>query len=118
MGKVAARSRVGGSLSGRLGVRKGGGGAVLDARQKIINSNRTKTGDARDKLAQLAKTTDARSKLERIRGLKDGNLEVKQVGGITVTKKLDGKLTLSTKSRAESAGASRKPGKLIIMTFI
>merc|ERR1719234_683162 len=32
--------------------------------------------------------------------MKEGKLEVKQVGGITVTKKLDGKLTLSTKGGA------------------
>lgn len=91
-------------MAGRLGV-KGGGGGVTDARQKIIQANRGQIGDARDKLSKLAKTTDARSKLERIRGQRDGNLEVKQVGGITVTKKLDGKLTLSTKSKSEG-GAS------------
>ena len=90
-------------MAGRLGVK--GGGGVTDARQKITQANRGQIGDARDKLSKLAKTTDARSKLERIRGQRDGNLEVKQVGGITVTKKLDGKLTLSTKSKSEG-GAS------------
>ena len=102
MVKVAAgRAKGGGGgLAGRLGVRKGGGGGIQDARQKIIQSNRTNIGDARDKLSKLAKNTDARSKLERIRNMKDGNLEVKQVGGITVTKKLDGKLSLSTKSKS------------------
>ena len=94
-----------GRLAGRLGV-KGGGGGVADARQKIIQSNRFKTGDARDKLAKLAKNTDARSKLEKIRGMKAGNLEVKQVGGITVTKKLDGKLTLTTKSKSDGGGST------------
>lgn len=103
MGKIAGRTK-GGPLAGRLGV-KGGGGGVTDARQKITQANRGQIGDARDKLSKLAKTTDARSKLERIRGQRDGNLEVKQVGGITVTKKLDGKLTLSTKSKSEG-GAS------------
>ena len=98
---VKAVAGKGGSLAGRLGVKKTGGG-VSDARQKIIQSNRSKTGDARDKLAQLAKNTDARAKLERIRGVKDGNLGVKQVGGITVTKKLDGKLSLTTKKRLDS----------------
>ena len=85
----------------------GGAGGVSDARQRIIQANRTKTGDARDKLAKLAKNTDARAKLEKIRGLRDGNLEVKQVGGITVTKKLDGKLTLSTKGKAETPASGR-----------
>ena len=110
MVKVAAgRAKGGGGgLAGRLGVRKGGGGGIQDARQKIIQSNRTKTGDARDKLASLAKNTDARSKLDRIRNMKDGNLEVKRVGGITVTKKLDGKLSLSTKSKStENLSGSR-----------
>ena len=109
MVKVAGRSKGGGgALAGRLGVRSGGGaGGVSDARQRIIQANRTKTGDARDKLAKLAKNTDARAKLEKIRGLRDGNLEVKQVGGITVTKKLDGKLTLSTKGKAETPASGR-----------
>merc|ERR1719418_533312 len=102
MVKVAPRSgNLAGRLGGKVGVKRDGGG-VSDARQRIIQANRTKTGDAREKLAKLAKNTDARAKLEKIRGLRDGNLEVKQVGGITVTKKLDGKLTLSTKGKAET----------------
>jgi len=109
MGKVAGRTK-GGPLAGRLGL-KGGGGGVTDARQKIIQANRGQIGDARDKLGKLAKTTDARSKLERIRGLKDGNLEVKQIGGITVTKKLDGKLMLSTKSKSDG-GAVKASGQI------
>ena len=76
-----------------------------DARQKIIAANRDKTVDARDKLSQLARGQDARQKLQKLRNLKDGNLEVKKLtSGITVTKKLDGKISLSTKSRSESAG--------------
>ena len=109
MGKVAGRTK-GGPLAGRLGI-KGGGGGVADARQKIIQANRGQIGDAREKLGKIAKTTDARSKLERIRGLKDGNLEVKQVGGITVTKKLDGKLMLSTKSKSDG-GAGKVSGQI------
>jgi len=114
MVKVAAiRKKTGGALAGRLGV-KNAGSSITDARQRIIASNQSKIGDARDKLAQMAKSTDARSKLERIRGMKDGNLEVKQVGGITVTKKIDGKLSLSTKSRSESSssGMSRSAEKV------
>jgi len=117
MVKVAAgRAKGGGGgLAGRLGVRKGGGGGIQDARQKIIQSNRTNIGDARDKLSKLAKNTDARSKLERIRNMKDGNLEVKKVGGITVTKKLDGKLSLSTKSKSTenlSSGSRSDPDQV------
>ena len=62
---------------------------------------------------------DARQKLEKLRNLKEGKLEVKQVGGITVTKKIDGKLTLSTKGGSgpadtkKSASASYKEVKQI-----
>ena len=89
-------------------MRKGG---VGDARQKIIAANRDKTVDARDKLSQLARGQDARQKLQKLRNLKDGNLEVKKLtSGITVTKKLDGKISLSTKSRSESAGEAGGAG--------
>jgi len=104
---VKANSRAGapskgGGMAARLGMKgRGAGGAVVgDARQKIIQANRVKTGDARDKLGKIAKNMDARQKLEKLRNMKEGKLEVKQVGGITVTKKLDGKLTLSTKGGA------------------
>lgn len=97
MVKVAGRP--GGALAGRLGVKKGN---VGDARQKIIAANRDKTVDAREKLGKIARGMDARQKLQKIRNLKDGNLEVKQLSsGITLTKKLDGKISLSTKSRSE-----------------
>ena len=83
-------------------MRKGG---IGDARQKIIAANRDKTVDAREKLSQLARGQDARQKLQKLKNMKDGNLEVKKLAsGITVTKKLDGKISLSTKSRSESAG--------------
>ena len=89
-------------------MRKGG---IGDARQKIIAANRDKTVDARDKLSQLARGQDARQKLQKLRNLKDGNLEVKKLtSGITVTKKLDGKISLSTKSRSESAGEAGEAG--------
>jgi len=103
----------GGSMASRLGVKKGGikaGAVVGDARQKIIQANRTKTGDAREKLGKMAKTMDARQKLEKIRNLREGNIEVKKVGGITVTKKVGGKLSLTTKSGAvdKSTAAGKK----------
>jgi len=108
-------------MAARLGVKGGvkGGQVVGDARQKIIQANRVKTGDARDKLGKIAKTMDARQKLEKLRNMKEGKLEVKQVGGITVTKKIDGKLTLSTKGGSgpadtkNSASASYKEVKQI-----
>lgn len=40
---------------------------IKDARLKIIQKNRTKLVDARDKLAQIAKKTDARLKLQKLR---------------------------------------------------
>jgi len=99
---MAARLGVKGGVRKSFG--DGGGGVVGDARQKIIQANRVKTGDARDKLGKIAKGMDARQKLEKIRNLKEGKLEVKKVGGITVTKKVGGKISLSTKSGAAAAG--------------
>jgi len=86
-----------GALAGRLGVRPGSAGTVGDARSKIGGG---KISDARDVLAAKGKGLDARQKLEKMRNLKDGNLEVKKVGGITVTKKVGGKIELSTKTKA------------------
>jgi len=86
-----------GALAGRLGVRPGSAGTVGDARSKIGGG---KISDARDVLSAKGKGLDARQKLEKMRNLKDGNLEVKKVGGITVTKKVGGKIELSTKTKA------------------
>merc|ERR1719228_1861493 len=86
----------------------------MDARQNQLNQG--KITDARDVLGQKAKSMDARQKLEKIRNLKDGNLEVKKVGGITVTKKVGGGIVLSTKSKPEGAsqgGAGLKEVKRI-----
>lgn len=48
----------------RLGGAIGGGGVIIDARNKIVQKNRSKIRDARDKLAQIAKRSgDARQKL-------------------------------------------------------
>lgn len=38
-----------------------------DARLRIIQKNRQKLTDARDKLAEIAKQTDARLKLDKLR---------------------------------------------------
>jgi hypothetical protein len=42
-------------------------GSVGDARLRIIQKNRQKLTDARDKLAEIAKQTDARLKLDKLR---------------------------------------------------
>jgi hypothetical protein len=42
-------------------------GSVSDARLRIIQKNRQKLIDARDKLAEIAKQTDARLKLDKLR---------------------------------------------------
>lgn len=86
--------------SAGAGVRAISGG---DARNKIILSNRANTFDARDNLAKLARKSDARQKLDKIRNLKKGNLEVKKIGagGITLTKKLNGKLVLTTMKKGK-----------------
>ena len=60
-------------------------------------------------MGKIAKGMDARKKLEKIRNMKEGKLEVKQVGGITVTKKIDGKLTLSTKGGAGPVESKKSP---------
>ncbi|XP_051159912.1 polymerase delta-interacting protein 3-like [Leptopilina boulardi] len=54
-------ARVNGSIRGR------GNGGVTDARFKIIQKNRLKMTDARDKLAQIAKQSDARLKIDKLR---------------------------------------------------
>jgi hypothetical protein len=42
-------------------------GSIGDARLRIIQKNRRKLVDARDKLAEIAKQTDARLKLDKLR---------------------------------------------------
>jgi len=99
-------------LSSRLGAPAGGVKKVQgDARMKIIQSSRSKTVDARDKLAQLAKKTDAREKLKKMRNLKDGKLEVKDIGGIIRTKQINGKLELTTK-KAGAKKVERSPAEV------
>lgn len=55
----------------RRGGRQGRRGQVLgpadDARLRIIQKNRQKLTDARDKLVEIAKQTDARLKLDKLR---------------------------------------------------
>jgi len=91
-----------------------GGRDVTDARNMIIKASRAKIVDARDNLAKIAQKSDARQKLEKIRNLKRGNLEVKQIGarGITLTKKVNGKLVLTTKKRGVGGKEVKKIGRL------
>lgn len=57
---VSRSIRPNGSIRGR-------GHVMKDARFKIIEKNREKLTDARDKLAEIAKQSDARLKLDKIR---------------------------------------------------
>ena len=49
---------------------------------------------------------DAREKLQKIRNLKDGNLDVKTVGRITLTTKVNGQLSLSTKNKTSDKSST------------
>lgn len=51
-------------------IRRRDGQKLADARLKIIQKNRQKMVDARDKLAQIAKQTDARLKLNKLKSSK------------------------------------------------
>ncbi|KAF7996047.1 hypothetical protein HCN44_009832 [Aphidius gifuensis] len=68
---------------------------VTDARLKIIQKNREKLTDARDKLAEIAKQSDARLKLEKLRA-SNVNKQNKKLIGISRNTGRNGKLTLST----------------------
>jgi len=125
-------AQLGGRLAGRLGVRPGAGTVGR------LSTKRLSEGDARNKIEryQLAIVTesksgsppkmDARQKLEKMRNLKMGKLEEKKIGksGIVLTKKLDGKLELTTKKkvpgtksieRTEPAKEVKKIGRLTLM---
>jgi len=95
------------AVSGRIG---GGGALIGDARNKIMNSKRGPNVDAREMLGNKNKNMDAREKLLKMRNLKEGKLEVKQVGGVTITKKLNGKIELSTK-KSTAAVNNQDPKK-------
>lgn len=82
-------SRANGSVRGR------GSHVVTDARFKIIQKNREKLTDARDKLAEIAKQSDARLKLDKIRASHYKKLDV-QLPGISRKTGRNGRLSLST----------------------
>lgn len=81
-------SRANGSMRGR------GSHIVTDARFKIIQKNREKLTDARDKLAEIAKQSDARIKLDKIRA-SQYKKDV-QLSGISRKTGRNGRLSLST----------------------
>ncbi|KAJ9593033.1 hypothetical protein L9F63_015302 [Diploptera punctata] len=91
--------RVGLGLQGRRSVNVG---ALSDARLRIIQKNRQKLTDARDKLAEIAKQTDARVKLEKLRENRSNpsGVKVSRVGS-TITRRTgrNGQITLSTNKR-------------------
>lgn len=81
-------ARINGSTRGR------GNGGVTDARFKIIQKNRLKMTDARDKLAEIAKQSDARLKIDKLRATQfkkvDSFLSISRKGG------RNGRIALST----------------------
>lgn len=81
--------RANGSMRGR------GSHVVTDARFKIIQKNREKLTDARDKLAEIAKQSDARIKLDKIRASQYKKMDV-QLSGISRKTGRNGRLSLST----------------------
>ncbi|KAK2583234.1 hypothetical protein KPH14_009251 [Odynerus spinipes] len=82
-------SRANGSIRGR------GAHILTDARFKIIQKNREKLTDARDKLAEIAKQSDARLKLDKIRASQLKRIDT-QVPGISRKTGRNGRLSLST----------------------
>ncbi|XP_076755312.1 uncharacterized protein LOC143426071 [Xylocopa sonorina] len=82
-------ARANGSLRGR------GSQVITDARFKIIQKNREKLTDARDKLAEIAKQSDARLKLDKIRASQFKKIET-QIPGISRKTGRNGRLSLST----------------------
>lgn len=82
-------SRTNGSIRGR------GAHIPTDARFKIIQKNREKLTDARDKLAEIAKQSDARIKLDKIRASQFKRIDT-QIPGISRKTGRNGRLSLTT----------------------
>ncbi|XP_077265968.1 uncharacterized protein LOC143899508 [Temnothorax americanus] len=85
---VSRGARANGSVRGR------GSQIITDARFKIIQKNREKLTDARDKLAEIAKQSDARLKLDKIRASHYKKIDV--LSGISRKTGRNGRLSLST----------------------
>ncbi|XP_032667808.1 nucleolin 2-like [Odontomachus brunneus] len=86
---VSRGARANGFIRGR------GPHVVTDARFKIIQKNREKLTDARDKLAEIAKQSDARLKLDKIRASQYKKIDA-QLPGISRKTGRNGRLSLST----------------------
>ncbi|XP_018314778.1 polymerase delta-interacting protein 3 isoform X1 [Mycetomoellerius zeteki] len=82
-------ARANGSMRGR------GSQVIKDARFKIIQKNREKLTDARDKLAEIAKQSDARLKLDKIRASHYKKIDA-QLSSISRKTGRNGRLSLST----------------------
>ena len=84
-----------GHVRTNISTRGRGGKVVTDARMKIIEKNRLKLTDARDKLAEKAKQIDARLKLDKLRAshFKKDNLPMP---GISRKTGKNGRITLTT----------------------
>ncbi|XP_015430881.1 PREDICTED: uncharacterized protein LOC107187323 [Dufourea novaeangliae] len=87
--RINRGARANGSVRGR------GSQVITDARFKIIQKNREKLTDARDKLAEIAKQSDARLKLDKIRASQLQKVDV-QLPGISRKTGRNGRLSLST----------------------
>lgn len=87
---VSRGARANGFIRGR-----GSSHVITDARFKIIQKNREKLTDARDKLAEIAKQSDARIKLDKIRASHYKKQDA-QLSGISRKTGRNGRLSLST----------------------
>ncbi|PNF26710.1 hypothetical protein B7P43_G03372 [Cryptotermes secundus] len=76
-------------------------GSVADARLRIIQKNRQKLIDARDKLAEIAKQTDARLKLDKLRENRSNSSSNLSRVGASITRRTgrNGQISLSTNKR-------------------
>ncbi|XP_039313630.1 uncharacterized protein LOC105199247 isoform X2 [Solenopsis invicta] len=85
---ISRGARANGSVRGR------GPQVITDARFKIIQKNREKLTDARDKLAEIAKQSDARLKLDKLRASHLKKIDT--LSGISRKTGRNGRLSLST----------------------
>lgn len=82
-----------------------------DARNRIIQKQRIKFRDARDRLAQIAKQGDARDKLNQIRKGKPGDKVIPQQKKTVVKKKI-----LNVPRQTLNVGQTRMKGAAVIRT--
>lgn len=94
-------ARSNGSIRGR------GNGNVTDARFKIIQKNRLKMTDARDKLAEIAKQSDARLKLDKLRASHLKKMD--PFSGISRKTGRNGRISLTTNKLSQFNNAIAHP---------